>query len=108
MRAFSPVKIIGLAVLVVTAAGCTMCPDCDIDSYGAYGGRWQRTQRNSGRVASLFDPAGAQVPYGYTESTAPNSVMQEPETEGGDDSAEAMDSDSDTDSMVQEAAYFED
>lgn len=40
-----------------------MCQQCDIDSYGAYGGRWQRTNRDHGRVGSVFQPAGAQVAY---------------------------------------------
>lgn len=56
-----------LAVVALTllgfAGGCTLAPDCDLEDYGAYGGRWQRTLRHSGRVGSVFDPAGAQLPY---------------------------------------------
>lgn len=40
-----------------------MCQQCELDTYSAYGGRWQRTVRDHGRVGSVFAPAGAQLPY---------------------------------------------
>ena len=76
-----------LLALWMMASGCTMAPDLDLDDYGAYGGRWQRTLRNSGRVGSVFSPAGAQVSY---DDTASSSTLISPEddpsaeTEGGD------------------------
>jgi len=54
---------LAVVTLLGFAGGCTLAPDCDLEDYGAYGGRWQRTLRNSGRVGSVFDPAGAQLPY---------------------------------------------
>lgn len=70
--------LIGLSL----SSGCTMCADCDLDDYGAYGGRWQRTNRTSGRVGSVFDPAGAQVPY---EAGA---ASMTPAAENGNESSE--------------------
>jgi len=40
-------------------AGCTIPSDCGDLDYPTYGGAWQRTRRDSGRVGSVFDPAGA-------------------------------------------------
>ncbi|TWU40674.1 hypothetical protein [Novipirellula artificiosorum] len=39
--------------------GCRICADCEDLAYPAYGGAWERTRREDGRVGSLFDPAGA-------------------------------------------------
>lgn len=41
--------------------GCRICADCEDAAYPAYGGSWQRTIRETGRVGSLFDPAGAKA-----------------------------------------------
>lgn len=41
--------------------GCRICPDCEDLDYPAYGGAWQRTLRDSGRVGSFFDPGGART-----------------------------------------------
>lgn len=54
--------LLGLAPLT----GCRICPDCDDIAYPAFGGSWQRTKRDSGRVGSVFDPAG-----GKTSELAP-------------------------------------
>jgi hypothetical protein len=51
-----------LAVGLIPLSGCRICADCEDLAYPAYGGAWQRTQRYSGRVGSIFDPAGAQAP----------------------------------------------
>ena len=41
--------------------GCRLCSDCEDMDYPAYGGSWQRTVRDSGRVGSIFDSAGGKV-----------------------------------------------
>lgn len=41
--------------------GCRLCADCDLDAYPSYGGAWQRTVRDSGRVGSIFDPGGSRA-----------------------------------------------
>jgi hypothetical protein len=52
--------VLGVA-MVSGAGGCRICNDCEDMAYPAYGGAWTRTNRDSGRVASLFDPAGAKT-----------------------------------------------
>ena len=49
-----------VAVLVLSG-GCRICQDCEDLSYPAYGGAWERTIRDSGRVGSMFDPGGARA-----------------------------------------------
>jgi hypothetical protein len=54
---------IALAVMTIGVAplgGCRICADCEDLAYPAYGGAWERTRRDSGRVGSVFDPAGGQ------------------------------------------------
>jgi hypothetical protein len=43
---------------VSTQLGCAMCCGPDDANYGAYGGRWQRTDMAEGRVGSVFTPVG--------------------------------------------------
>ncbi|WP_146522835.1 hypothetical protein [Stieleria varia] len=54
-----------LALLMVTtlvlSSGCRLCCDPDDGSFSAYGGSWERTRRDGGRVGSLFDPGGAKI-----------------------------------------------
>lgn len=60
----APFRSIVLACMVVSllpAAGCRICADCEDLAYPAYGGAWQRTKRDSGRVGSIFDPAGGKA-----------------------------------------------
>lgn len=71
--------VLACILVGLTSTGCTMCGQCELDSYGAYGGRWHRTDRDHGRVGSIFIPAGAQVPY---EETLPADGDQQ---EGGAD-----------------------
>ncbi len=52
----SPILL--LSALLLTT-GCRICADCEDLAYPAYGGAWQRTIRQSGRVGSIYDPAGA-------------------------------------------------
>lgn len=46
---------------VTLLGGCRLGADCDLESYPAYGGAWQRTVRDSGRVGSIFDPGGSRA-----------------------------------------------
>jgi len=50
-----------LLVMLVPSGGCRICAQCDDLDYPAYGGAWQRTRRDGGRVGSVFDPAGAKT-----------------------------------------------
>ncbi len=47
---------------LVALGGCRLCQDCGDMDYPTYGGAWERTLRDRGRVGSVFDPAGAQSP----------------------------------------------
>ena len=47
--------------LIALAGGCRLCCNDSDTDYAAFGGAWQRTERTSGRVASLFDPGGARA-----------------------------------------------
>ena len=58
---FYPVSIFSLAFSLLSLGGCRICLDTHDLDYPAYGGAWQRTQRDSGRVGSVFDPGGAKV-----------------------------------------------
>lgn len=49
-----------VATLLSCSGGCRLCSNCEIDDYSAYGGAWERTRRDGGRVGSLYDPAGVQ------------------------------------------------
>lgn len=50
-----------LTVCLSPLAGCRLCSDCGDLDYPTYGGAWQRTTRDTGRVGSIFDPGGAQA-----------------------------------------------
>ena len=45
----------------IPLGGCRLCSDCEDMDYPAYGGSWQRTVRDTGRVGSIFDSAGGKV-----------------------------------------------
>lgn len=47
-----------LLAALTSMGGCRICASCEENAYAAYGGAWQRTTRENGRVGSLFDPAG--------------------------------------------------
>lgn len=55
------VAVATVAFALCFSSGCRLCCDREDPAYAAYGGLWERTERNSGRVGSLFDPAGARV-----------------------------------------------
>ncbi len=50
-----------LVATAIPAGGCRICAECNDLDYPAYGGAWQRTRRDAGRVGSVFDPAGAKA-----------------------------------------------
>jgi len=50
--------ILAVLLMVSSLTGCRICADCEDRAYPTYGGLWQRTIRDHGRVGSLFDPAG--------------------------------------------------
>ncbi len=50
-----------LLLLTVCGSGCTICASPDLESYTTYGGVWHRTDREHGRVGSVFAPAGSRV-----------------------------------------------
>lgn len=52
--------LLGLALLT-GMSGCSICQSQFDDTYAAYGGRWQRTDRAYGRVGSLFTDSGTRV-----------------------------------------------
>jgi len=59
--------------LLMISPGCRICSTCEMEDYSAYGGAWQRTQRDGGRVGSVFDPAGVRQ-ASLTSKDAPPSA----------------------------------
>lgn len=56
--------LLSVLMLVPTlgvSSGCTIPSNQGDIDYPTYGGAWQRTRRDSGRVGSVFDPAGART-----------------------------------------------
>lgn len=51
----------GLLLSLACGAGCSICASPDLEAYPATGGLWQRTDRDHGRVGSVFAPAGYRV-----------------------------------------------
>jgi hypothetical protein len=100
--------VAGVLMLLSTSTGCTMCSNCELDSYSAYGGRWNRTERTTGRVGSVFDPAGVQTPYSETgyvgSSLAP---LEMPADQPEEDLEQKPEPDDPADPEISEAAYYE-
>jgi len=73
--------LLGVAVFtaVCPSMGCRICADCEDLAYPAYGGAWQRTNREHGRVASVFDPGGAKNPELVSRDTpkVPDEIERE-------------------------------
>lgn len=63
------------------AVGCTLPSDQGDIHYPTFGGAWQRTRPDSGRVGSVFDPAGGRLP---TLSPKSPPRMEETERTAGD------------------------
>ena len=86
--ALSFVACLGL----IFVGGCRVCDSCDDCAYPTYGGSWERTNRNHGRVGSVFAPAGAKVaataaaPPLTTENWNPNAN----DDEGEDDDTRSL------------------
>ncbi len=62
-----------LLALLAATTGCALCGSPFDYTYSTYGGKWQRDDETSGRVGSLFEPAGP-MPPGNGESTVPVSA----------------------------------
>jgi len=60
-KPFLVLSLCSLIACPVLLGGCRLCADCDLDAYPSYGGAWQRTVRDSGRVGSVFDPGGSRA-----------------------------------------------
>lgn len=78
------VRDIGLVATLVALTGflgCTLPSDQGDLDYPTYGGAWQRTRPDGGRVGSIFDPAGGKV-----ASLAPKSKprMEDPNRSASD------------------------
>ena len=50
--------IVVAALVLSSSAGCRLCDNSEDLAYPTYGGAWERTLRDSGRVGSVFDPGG--------------------------------------------------
>ncbi|QEG40266.1 hypothetical protein [Roseimaritima ulvae] len=72
-----------LWLLICCGSGCTICASPDLESYTTYGGNWHRTDRDHGRVGSVFAPAGARVGLAPSASSVPDSATVE-EVPSGD------------------------
>ncbi|TWU48779.1 hypothetical protein Poly51_46820 [Rubripirellula tenax] len=124
----SPSKWIQLSLtaLVLLAAipagGCRICADCEDLAYPAYGGAWQRTEREKGRVGSVFDPGGAKLASLIDREgpDQPDEIIRRLETERSGDSdldpgmddedgdSDAADDSSTKDSRAKEADRLKD
>ena len=81
-------QFVWVVILVLAGTtGCAMCDNAQDWTYSAFGGKWQRDNPHSGRVASLFDPAGGQV----MEQGSPTEAEPTPPTaEEAEESAEPV------------------
>lgn len=93
MKSFDPITINQerwllfalLAIALASSGGCRICADCEDLAYPAYGGAWQRTSRDTGRVGSIFDPAGAKSSALVPRDTPPKPDELERERQRDDD-----------------------
>ncbi len=78
-----------LILLLVPSGGCRICAQCDDLAYPAYGGAWQRTRRDGGRVGSIFDPGGARSSelVSRDQPDRPDERERQRQTEEGSDSS---------------------
>ena len=78
-----------LLLLIIPSSGCRLCANCDDLAYPAYGGSWQRTRRDAGRVGSLFDPAGGRASELVSRDApeAPDAIERKRQGEKGDGSS---------------------
>ncbi len=54
-------RLIAALLLLPAATGCRICAECEPEAYPSYGGAWQRTLREHGRVGSVFNPGGSRA-----------------------------------------------
>ncbi len=95
---------LGCLFVLMPSGGCRLCLDSEDLAYPAYGGAWQRTRREEGRVGSLFDPAGARaatlvsrdepgtVDEIYRQRQSENDTRSEDDADEQSDDAEKNDS----------------
>jgi hypothetical protein len=86
--------VFALGLCVIAASGCRLCADCDLDAYPSYGGAWQRTMRDSGRVGSLFDPGGSRS-ADLSARVDAETMEQENRRQNSDDANQAKKDDAD-------------
>ena len=60
-----------LMVSLLVTSGCAICASPGDYDYSAYGGRWQRVDRSTGRVGSALDSAGTQPESGTNQQPTP-------------------------------------
>lgn len=79
-------QFVWVAILVLAGTtGCAMCDNAQDGTYSAFGGKWQRDNPHSGRVASLFDPAGGPVmEQGFPSEAEPAPESMEETEESGE------------------------
>lgn len=71
------------ALPLLCSTGCAICSSEFDNDYSAFGGAWERHDRRSGRVGSVFAPAGEQVAYGERQTLdEPNEDEAPAEVEG--------------------------
>ncbi len=81
-------QCVWVAMLVLAGtSGCAMCDNVEDWTYAAFGGKWQRDNPTSGRVGSVFDPAGMQVAEGGTPTKAEPELA---EPEASEETAEPL------------------
>ena len=77
--------------LLLPMLGCRICLDTHDLDYPTYGGAWQRTTQDSGRVGSLFDPAGGKIASLVDRNDPPTPDLMERMKHSGDGSSSPSD-----------------
>ncbi|MEM9827775.1 MAG: hypothetical protein AAF958_14385 [Planctomycetota bacterium] len=87
------VFLVAVATLATFSTGCRIVSDVGEADFPAYGGVWQRSDRDSGLVGSLFDPAGGRVAVTVNRDQ-PSEADEQMRQEGlGDDGPTSEDED---------------
>jgi len=76
LRISSALQQVWLLSAVLLLSGCRICADCEDQAYPAYGGAWQRTIRDTGRVGSVFEPAGAKA-FDFAARDQPEDAVEQ-------------------------------
>ena len=85
--------LVGAISFALVLTGCTLCQNCGDLDYPTYGGAWERTRRDSGRVGSIFDPAGARSATLSDRDSDSNDASIRGSDESTDSSNPKMDND---------------